>query len=402
MKKTTIFLISGKNPLSYAGGYATYSKSLASNLTKLKFKVEIFCVGDNSSIQKTSIGTINTVGNKFLSSIFNNVEMAGLIIYAPILALAILKKLDGEKTNLIWGVGPWGLGGLICKLNPKFRVKLYCDYFTTVNHEFNGTLQAVNFEDYGLLVVKNKLIEYLLIKPYSLLERLLLKNSDKIIVHYNSTKTIISKEMNINQKRFIHLPYSLSYFNKIELKRTFDSKIPKLLLISRHDGRKGINYLLHALKMLENRGIEYEAVIAGGGQMFEQNKELHHRLKIENVKLIGKIDNKNDLLKTFDYFVFPSVEEGSGSLSILEAMSYGMAIVSTNVDGLSEDLANGYSALLVPPKDPKELADAMEKLINNPKLAVKLGQNAKKEYLKNHNPENVKKEIGKLIWDIVN
>ena len=170
-----------------------------------------------------------------------------------------------------------------------------------------------------------------------------------------------------------------------------DSK-PLILLVCRHDGRKGINFLLHAFAILNKRGVKYSGLIAGAGPLLKKHQQLAKKLKLSNIKIPGFVSDTRPFFKRASLFVFPSLEEGSSSLAILEAMQQGMPIVSTNVDGIPEDLTNGKSAILVPPKDPEALADGMEKLLNDPKLAKKLGRQAKIRYYQKFNIKKVKKE----------
>ena len=91
---------------------------------------------------------------------------------------------------------------------------------------------------------------------------------------------------------------------------------------------------------------------------------------------IGEIPDASKLLPAFDLYVCSSVKEGF-PYSLLEAMNAGLPIVSTNVGGIPEMITDGQNGILVPPKNPNTLADAIKKLIVSPKLAAKLGQAAK-------------------------
>ncbi len=69
-----------------------------------------------------------------------------------------------------------------------------------------------------------------------------------------------------------------------------------------------------------------------------------------------------------DVFVLPSLEEGSGSLSLLEALQARVAVVASGVDGIPEDVTDGDTALLVPPGDPATLAESIERLLKDDAL----------------------------------
>jgi glycosyltransferase involved in cell wall biosynthesis len=80
--------------------------------------------------------------------------------------------------------------------------------------------------------------------------------------------------------------------------------------------------------------------------------------------------------RTHDLFVFPTLFEGD-PLTLREAMAAGMAIVTTDMFPMKEILVAGKTALLVPPGDSVALADAVCRLIEEPGLARRLGENAR-------------------------
>jgi glycosyltransferase involved in cell wall biosynthesis len=76
-----------------------------------------------------------------------------------------------------------------------------------------------------------------------------------------------------------------------------------------------------------------------------------------------------------DIFVLPSLSEGSPNV-LLEAMMAQTPIVATAVGGVPETVENEASALLVPPRDPEKLAEAMRRLLDSPELRARLTANA--------------------------
>ncbi len=399
MNKITIILVCGKNPLTSASGYATHTYSTAKILVKLGFRVEIYCIGKINKTMDSQIGKIYTVKSNFLKiRYFENIEMALFPFLCIGIGFRIIKNLTPE--TIVWGVGPWSLSGVIVKIFSKKNIIFFSDYFTSINHEFyNGMLATRN--DYGLsLKITNFITYYTFVKLCGFLEKLIFIYSDKIIVHYNSTQKILASEFGISKNKFVKLSYS-PVFTQSNLNSKIESKIkfskPFILLVCRQDGRKGINYLLRAFSILDRKNIKYSAAIIGKGKLFEANKKIIEKLNLSNVKLLGYVKSIESYLKNADIYVFPSVEEGSSAISLLEAASYGLPIISTYVDGIPEDFSNNHSALLVPPKNPKALADAMEKLIIDPKLANKLAQNAKLKYFEKYNTKKTSQDIEKFI-----
>jgi len=85
--------------------------------------------------------------------------------------------------------------------------------------------------------------------------------------------------------------------------------------------------------------------------------------------------------------------------AILEACIAGLPIVSTNVGGIREIIKNEKNGLLVLPRNPEALAQAIKKLINEPDLREKLGQNAKIDVKQNFGIEKMIKKTRELYLE---
>ena len=113
----------------------------------------------------------------------------------------------------------------------------------------------------------------------------------------------------------------------------------------------------------------------------EAHRKMTRRLGLDgSVEFPGFVPDLSRCLESANAFVLPSVQEGSGSISLLEAMSYGLPVVVSACDGLPEDVQNGVSGLLVAPADPERLADALEALARDAGLRSRLGRSAKEVY----------------------
>jgi len=141
---------------------------------------------------------------------------------------------------------------------------------------------------------------------------------------------------------------------------------------------QGLQYLLSALPLLER---PVEVVLVGDGPYVSELKQLAERLRVQ-VTFTGWLDNDSgqlrDLFETSGLFVFPSEAENC-PLALLEAMSAGLPIVTTHDPGCQGVV--GDSALLVPPRDAKALAGAIDRLTCNERLREKLGNAARQRVL---------------------
>ncbi len=184
-----------------------------------------------------------------------------------------------------------------------------------------------------------------------------------------------------------------------------------VLSLCRIDRQKGITEYAESMKILDERGIDairYGIVgsptqsgsASDGSPIYEDDAMLLHSWLLEFIRK-NHLENKCDvfphqkeymhLIAAADIFVLASYGE-MYSLAIVEAMSCGAVVVSTNTGGAIEQI--GYSlpmgterGLLVPPKNAAALADAIQNIADNREKMLLLGKNAKKWARKNHSFE---------------
>jgi glycosyltransferase involved in cell wall biosynthesis len=87
-----------------------------------------------------------------------------------------------------------------------------------------------------------------------------------------------------------------------------------------------------------------------------------------------------DYLRCADIFVLPSIEEGSGSVALQEALQAGVAVVASDCDGIPEDLVHERDGLLVPAGDSSALASALSALLRDVGLRERLARRSRAVY----------------------
>ena len=146
-------------------------------------------------------------------------------------------------------------------------------------------------------------------------------------------------------------------------------------------------------------------ILVGRGPLEKKLKRLVHNLgSNENFSFIGHV-NQETLLEYYQnatIFVHTPYHEGLPT-TILEAMSCELPVVATAVAGTSEIIVDGENGLLVPPKNPEKLADTIAKLLEDEKLRIKIGKNARKYVGKKYNwnviPEKYETRYSNLMED---
>ncbi|MGD0222643.1 MAG: glycosyltransferase family 4 protein [Terriglobia bacterium] len=136
---------------------------------------------------------------------------------------------------------------------------------------------------------------------------------------------------------------------------------------------KGIEYLLSAAAMLRREFPALRVEIAGSGP---QRKKLDEAVAHSGlggcVKFLGWIDDLTPVLRRWDVFVMPSLEEGF-PIAALDAMASGLPVVASSVGGVPELIEDGKTGWLVPPQDAEALADRLRLLLSNPDLRLSMG-----------------------------
>lgn len=158
---------------------------------------------------------------------------------------------------------------------------------------------------------------------------------------------------------------------------------PVIGTIGRLTAQKGHVYLLQAVKQVIAEFPALRVFLIGDGELRAELEAQAQQLGISaNMVFTGYRNDARKLLAGFDVFVFPSLWEGFG-LVLLEAMALQKAIIASQVSAIPESVQHGQTGILVPPKQPAELAQAMLTLLRNVKLARTMGE-AGYAYLQQH------------------
>jgi glycosyltransferase involved in cell wall biosynthesis len=175
--------------------------------------------------------------------------------------------------------------------------------------------------------------------------------------------------------------------NITDINRANESKADiNLIIISRLVVQKNINIVIEAMKLLDNKNLKL-SIIGEGGE-FSKLENTIHDLNLQNqVQLLGKIDNNkiSQFLLTADIFIQASDYEGLPH-SVLEAINYGVPILSTETGGCKDLLNDGERGFIIPmPPDKKVIAENISFIIENKAEATKRANEAKLFIDKKHN-----------------
>ena len=160
----------------------------------------------------------------------------------------------------------------------------------------------------------------------------------------------------------------------------------QILCVGRLVPRKGQAVLVEATARLVKRGREVQLSLVGDGPDREALEGAAARLNIsESVTFHGWINQRRirEFMETADVFVLPSFAEGV-PVCLMEAMAMEIPCISTFVAGIPELIESGKHGILVPPSDPELLAAAVEKLIGDPELRLRLARGGRRRVLEKY------------------
>lgn len=398
MAKEIVF-IAGKDPLVEMGGHSSYVRAHARAAIRLGFEPHLFCVSSESAVVQSDFGVVHCIATPFRP--FRPLMTP---FHSPLMRIEAERFLaTRDDPILIHGFGLGGYAGVsVARRLRRYgrKVSLITNAYTTVEHEARGKLNGVN-RNHGFSRRFQHLAEYVwTVACLNHYERRLYGDSQLVITNYASVKRMVSARYGASV-RMRQTPYAseMAFLRDqseqpaaVDLPAGLDALkpagAPLLVAVSRQDPRKGIDVLLRALAELRARGVAFRACIVGGGLLLETHQRLAERLGLgESALLTGRVPDSYHYLRHADVFVLPSLQEGSGSVSLLEALQAGVAIVASNLDGIPEDVADGDSALLVPPGDAAALSLAIERALTDAGLRERLRRRARETFAEKFSAE---------------
>jgi phosphatidylinositol alpha-mannosyltransferase len=164
--------------------------------------------------------------------------------------------------------------------------------------------------------------------------------------------------------------------NTLPLEEFRDGR-PNILFVGRLDRRKGFKYLLKSYIEVKKQVPSARLLVAGnyGDKARRRYEEFLADHNLKDIHFLGymPLDQLARLYRTADVFCAPSTGGESFGIVLLEAMAAGRAIVASDIEGYRAVVTHGSDGLLVPPKKPKALADAIVFLLMQPDLREAMG-----------------------------
>lgn len=220
----------------------------------------------------------------------------------------------------------------------------------------------------------------LLAQRYSFVRNFLkyfIKNADAVIVNSSFT----GKKVTEIYDRPIHvIPYGSTVIPKSNLRKEVPGRY--IFSVGRMIERKGFTYLIDAMPQVISQFPDAKLILAGGGPVREQLLQQVNKLQLQdNVNLPGKVsaEDLEMLYAQGDIFVLPAIIDKNGDTEglgvvLIEAMTYKIPVIASNVGGIPDVIVTGTSGILVDQKNPSMLANELIGLLKDPEKMQRIGE----------------------------
>jgi phosphatidylinositol alpha-mannosyltransferase len=164
------------------------------------------------------------------------------------------------------------------------------------------------------------------------------------------------------------------YADAVPLARWQDGT-PNVLFVGRHEPRKGLLDLLKAHRILRKTGSTHRLLVVGSGPQEREARRYVATRGLQGVEFLGRVTDaeKAQLFRTAAVYASPATGGESFGIVLLEAMAAGTAIVCSDIHGYKGVVRRGREGLLVPPREPRQLAIAIDRLLRDTALREQMG-----------------------------
>jgi glycosyltransferase involved in cell wall biosynthesis len=355
------------HPFHKYGGAEIYIYNLAKYLSKNGVDVKIIASMPEKRFRQSRNSVYDGLHYEFLPPYIPIYRNTSLFFY-HIFNFNLARKLKKENFDILHSFGMTAYRYLKGKAKGKVIVEPFGLYGT---------------EERGISWFKRKARELLIENPLGYC----VKRADAVAVEGGVQAGDISNKYGIRKDKFIYIPDGVEidvideYLSRNKLTREemnlSDADIV-LVNVNRLARNKGVNYLIDALRILNNE-LNVKLILIGSGP-----EESNLKRKIGELKLKDKVihfkdifdETKFQLIALADISVTPTLFEGL-PIVILEAMACGKPVVASNVTEVPQVVKHGINGFLVPPRDPEAIAKAALEIYEKGLIKV-MGQESRR------------------------
>lgn len=222
--------------------------------------------------------------------------------------------------------------------------------------------------------------EFALMKKIPLsnyLVKFFISNSDHLTAISNFTKNEVGR---FTSKNIFVIPFASTMGIKNAILDR-NNKVKQILFVGRLIERKGVKFLISAVPIIAKK-FKVHLDIVGRGPLYGDLHDQIRSLNLEStVSIRQNIDNKglSEIYQKADVFVLPSILDKAGDTEglgvvLLEAMSFGVPVIGSNVGGITDIIKNNHNGILVKEKNPEDIGKAVISILGDKNLRIKLSK----------------------------
>lgn len=211
----------------------------------------------------------------------------------------------------------------------------------------------------------------------SILKGSLLKRLDRKIAVSQAALNFVSRHLP-GEYEIVPNGVDIDHFNALAKPRPeYRDGMLNVVFVGRMEKRKGVYYLLKAYKRVKKEIPNCRLILVGPGTRLRGKYErMVEKEKLQDVVFTGFVPSSQlpAFYRSADVFCAPATGGESFGIILLEAMSCGVPVVASDIDGYNSVLTNNQEGLLVPPRNPESLAQAISLLLKDREMRNRLGK----------------------------
>jgi len=326
------------------GGVTQHVRYLYENLRLRGHDVRI--ITSSHGLQRASAGDVIRIGKGFSMPVNGSV---GTITLSPRFVSQVRDMLEREQFDLLHFHEPFVpfLSPIILRLSTSVNVATF--------HAYGGFSPSYEF---GSRVMKGSAAR--------LHGRIAVSGAAKHFIdrYFPGEYKVIPNGVDVDR-----------FQRAVPIARWKDGK-RNVLFVGRHEPRKGLLELLKAYRILRKTGCDCRLLVVGTGPLGREARRYIATRRLLGVEFLGRVsdEEKAQLYRTADVYVSPATGGESFGIVLLEAMAAGTPIVASDIHGYKGVVRRGREALLVPPREPKQIAAAVGRLLRDDELRTEMGR----------------------------
>lgn len=340
------FFISHRLPIAIAAREEGYDVHIATTITDQKNSIEKYGIKVHKiDFQRKGFNILNEIKS------INQLQ-------------SCIKEVSPDIVHLVT-IKPIIYGGLISKIKKIEKIVLSIAGL--------GSIFSDNSSSY------KKIRKNIISKVYKFI--LETKGTEVIFQNRNDMKTL--QEIYPLQDNQIHKTYGSGVdLTRYTYEKPIHSSSTKVIMISRLLKEKGVYDFVKAAEILKKTDNDIECLLVGEPDLGNPNSISHYEFseykRKDYITVLGFRSDIEKLLRDAHIFVLPSYYGEGLSKAIIEAAACGRPTITTNTPGCSESVIPGKTGILIPPKNPQLLANAIQELSLDIDKQEKMGENARR------------------------